>query len=104
MKKEPKLKYIVQEVWKVKEAPDDDAYIKYSEFTTKSGAVDRALELAENEEVLTAVIYRAHAVGANETTVDVLAYLKDMENVKDIATPAELVDKATAHIQEGEQN
>ena len=75
--KERKLKYIVQEVWNIKEARDDDAYIKYSEYGTKGDAVGRAIELAEDPEVLTAIIYRCHAVGASETTVDVLAYLKD---------------------------
>ena len=89
-KKEPKLKYIVQEVWKIKEAQDDDAFIKYTEHTTKSAAVSRALELADNEEVLTAVIYRAHAVGSQETTLDVLAYLKDSTDEKN----EDLVKKA----------
>lgn len=89
-KKEPKLKYFVQEVWKIKEASDDDAFIKYSEYSTKSAAIARAVELAGNEEVLTAVIYRAHAVGSRETTLDVLAYLKDNDAEKN----EDLVNKA----------
>ena len=94
--KEPKLKYIVQEVWKIKEAEDDDAYIKYSEYTTKSAAINRALELAEDPEILTAVIYRCHAVGASETTVDALAYLKDMAD----KTNGELVAQAKKDLAE----
>lgn len=94
MKKERKLKYIVQEVWKVKEAPDDDAFIKYSEYGTKQAAIDRAMELVDDPEILTAVIYRAHAVGAGETNVDVLAYIKDASDDKN----AELISKAKKHV------
>lgn len=97
-KKEKKLKYIVQEVWRG--MSEDDPIIKYSSFDTRTQAVEYSIRLGQKPEIITAIIYKARAIKENETQIDILAYLK--ESTQEEAT--DLAGKAFAHIATTELN